>query len=313
MHDPRRAGAVLAVLACVSLVLIQAAFLQPAYAATTITRAELSGTNVRIEGSGATPNATLTVNGGVLTGRADAAGGYRIESSAFAQPADCRVTVSDGVTSSSRTLTGCTVSQPPPPPPSSTPTLTTLTVTPTDVVGPDPATGRVTISAAAPPGGFVVDLQSDNTAAATVPASVTVPTGATSASFPVTTQQLTNAQSAVIIGTVGGVFSTERHAVITVWDAFHFSHGSVSVFPGGNGAGRVTSSPAGIDCTIANGGGTGTCNAFFTVGTVVRLTATPAAGSKFVGFAPKPGCIDASRITVARGTNHACQVGFQLK
>jgi hypothetical protein len=45
----------------------------------------------------------------------------------------------------------------------------------------------------------------------------------------------------------------------------------------------------------------------------VRLTATPAANSKFVGFAPKPGCIDASRITVARGTNHACQVGFQLK
>ena len=309
MHAPHRSVIALALAVCASLV-----FAPPAQAATTITRAELSGTNVRIEGNGATPNAALTVNGGVLTGRADAAGGYRIESSGFAKPADCRVTVSDGATSASRALTGCTVSQPPPPPPpSSAPTLTALAVSPTDVVGPNPATGSVTISAAAPAGGFVVDLQSDNTAAATVPASVTVPAGATGASFPVTTKQLTNAQSAVIIGTVGGVFSTERHAIITVWDAFHFSHGSVSVFPGGNGAGRVTSSPAGIDCNIANGGGTGTCNAFFDVGTVVRLTATPAANSKFVGFAPKPGCIDASRITVARGTNHACQVGFQLK
>ena len=199
---------------------------------------------------------------------------------------------------------------PPPPPPSSTPTLASLTVTPADVVGGDVATGTVTLSAPAGAAGFVVDLTSDNTTAATVPASVTVPAGTARADFAVTTHQVTNAQSAVIIGTVGGVFSTERHAVITAWDPFHFSHGSVSVFPGGNGAGQVTSEPAGINCTIANG--SGTCNAFFTVGTVVRLTARPAAGSSFVGFRPTPGCIDASRITVARGTNHACQVGFQL-
>jgi hypothetical protein len=191
--------------------------------------------------------------------------------------------------------------------------LTALTVSPTDVIGGDPATGTVTISAAAPAGGFIIDLTSDNPTAATVPPSATVPAGATRATFPVTTSQVTNAQSAVIIGTVGGNFNTERHAIITAWDAFHFSHGSVSVFPGGNGAGRVTSQPAGIDCVIANGGGSGTCNAFFVVGTVVRLTAQPAANSKFVGFAPKPGCIDASKITIARGTNHACQVGFVLR
>jgi hypothetical protein len=117
----------------------------------------------------------------------------------------------------------------------------------------------------------------------------------------------------VIIGTVGGVFSTERHAIITVWDAFHFANGSVSVIPGGNGAGRVVSQPAGVDCAIANGSGSGACSAFFAVGTVVRLSATPAANSKFVGFNPRPGCLDASKITVARGTNHTCQVGFQLK
>ena len=308
MFASRRAGVLTAaVLAAI------VAVAQPAYAATTITRAELQGTSVRIEGSGTMPNAALTVNGGALTGRSDANGAFRIESASFAKPADCVVTVTDGSTSASRTLSGCTTQTPPPPPPTSAPSLTALTISPTDVVGPDPATGTVTLSAAAPTGGFVVDLTSDNPAAATVPASVTVAAGTSRATFPVTTKQLTNAQSAVVIGTVGGVFSTERHAIITVWDAFHFANGSVSVLPGGNGAGRVVSQPAGVDCTIANGSGSGTCSAFFAVGTVVRLDATPAAGSKFVGFAPKPGCIDASKITVARGTNHTCQVGFQLK
>ncbi len=51
--------------------------------------------------------------------------------------------------------------------------------------------------------------------AATVPASITVSAGSRSATFTVTTQQVTNAQSAIIIGTVGGNFATERHAIIT--------------------------------------------------------------------------------------------------
>jgi hypothetical protein len=313
MPAVHRAGIITTLVVLVSLAIAPAA-----QAATTITRAELSGTQVRIEGSGATPNARLTVNGGVLTGTADSGGRFRIESSNFSKPSDCKVTVSDGSTSATATLSGCSVSQPspnptPPPPPSSAPVLNSLTVSPTDVVGPNPATGTVTISAAAPPGGFVVDLQSDNTTAATVPPSVTVPAGATRATFPITTNQLTNAQSAVIIGTVGGVFSTEKHGIITVWDEFHFTHGSISILPGGNGSGRVTSQPAGIDCQITNGNGSGACNAFFTVGTVVRLTALAAPNSRFQGFRGTPGCGDPSRIRVARGTNITCQPGFTLR
>jgi hypothetical protein len=310
MPASRRAGILAAVVVLVSL-----AFAQAAQAATTITRAELNGTQVRIEGSGATPNAHLSVNGGVLTGTADSSGAFRISSSNFSKPADCKVTVTDGSTSATRTLSGCTVSQPPPsqPPPSSAPTLSAVTVSPTDVVGGDPATGTVTISAAAPTGGFVVDLQSDNTTAATVPPSVTVPAGSSRATFPITTNSIPNAQSATIIGTVGGVWSTAKYGIITVWDAFHYSHGSVAILPGGNGSGRVTSQPAGVDCQITNGSGSGgTCSAFFPVGTVVRLSAQAAPGSRFQGFVPKPGCVDASNITVARGTTHTCQVGFTL-
>jgi hypothetical protein len=52
------------------------------------------------------------------------------------------------------------------------------------------------------------------------------------------------------------------------------------------GSGRVTSSPAGIDCTFDSVANTltGTCAANYPVGTVVTLTATPLAGWTFSGW-----------------------------
>ena len=281
-----------------------------AQAAVSISRAELNGTQLRIEGQ-ASPNHTITVDG-VAMGTSDGAGKFRIDRSGFTVPADCTVDVNDGsATAATARLSGCTASSSPPP--SSSASLSSLTGSPTDVVGPDPATGTVTLSSAAPSGGFTVDLTSDNTAAATVPPSVTVPSGSTRATFTVSTKEVTNAQSAVIIGTVGGDFSTERHAVITVWDPFHFANGSIAILPGGNGSGRVTSQPAGINCTITGGNGAGSCNAFFPVGTIVRLDARPAADSSFLGWRGLPGCSDPSKIRVARGTTITCQPGFFLR
>ena len=51
----------------------------------------------------------------------------------------------------------------------------------------------------------------------------------------------------------------------------------VNVSKAGNGSGVVTSAPAGIDCGAA-------CNANFTVGTVVTLTAAANVGSTFTGW-----------------------------
>jgi len=280
-----------------------------AQAEVSISRAELSGTQLRIEGQ-ASANRTIMVDG-VAMGTSDGAGNFRIERTGFTAPADCSVDVNDGsATAATARLSGCTVSSSPP---SSSASLSSLTVSPTDVVGPDPATGTLTLSSAAPSGGFTVDLTSDNTAAATVPPSVTVPAGSTRATFTVSTKEVSNAQSAVIIGTVGGDFSTERHAVITVWEPFHFSNGSIAILPGGNGSGRVTSQPAGIDCTITRGNGAGTCDEFFPVGTVVKLDARPAPDSNFVGWRSLPGCFDASKVRVARGTTITCQPGFFLR
>src|SRR5215218_2537820 len=166
-----------------------------AQAAVSISRAELNGTQLRIEGQ-ASPNRTITVDG-IAMGISDGAGKFRIDRSGFAAPADCTVDVNDGsATAATARLSGCTVSTSPPP--SSSASLSSLTVSPTDVVGPDPATGTVTLSSAAPSGGFTVDLTSDNTAAATVPPSVTIPAGSTRATFTVSTKEVTNAQSAVI-------------------------------------------------------------------------------------------------------------------
>jgi hypothetical protein len=281
-----------------------------AQATVSISRAELNGSQLRIEGQ-ASANRTITVDG-VAMGTSDGSGKFKINRTGFIAPADCTVDVNDGsATAATARLSGCTVSSSPPPAGSTS--LSSLTISPTDVVGPDPATGSVTLSSAASSGGFTVDLTSDNTAAATVPPSVTVPAGSTSTTFTVSTKQVTNAQSAVIIGTVGGDFSTERHAVITVWDPFHFANGSIAILPGGNGSGRVTSQPAGIDCTITGGNGAGTCSVFFPVGTVVKLDARPAADSNFAGWRSLPGCFDASKVTVARGTTITCQPVFSLR
>jgi hypothetical protein len=281
-----------------------------ARAAVSISRAELSGTQLRIEGQ-ASANRTITVDG-VAMGTSDASGRFKIERSGFAAPSDCTVDVNDGsATAATARLSGCTAGSSPPP--ASSVSLSSLTISPTDVVGPDPATGKVTLSSAAPSGGFTIDLTSDNTAAATVPPGVTVPAGSTSATFTVSTREVTNAQSAAIVGTVGGDFGTERHAIVTVWDSFHFSNGSIAIIPGGNGSGRVTSQPVGIDCTITGGNGAGTCNAFFPVGTVVKLDARPAANSNFLGWRSLPGCFDSSKVRVARGTTIACQPAFSLR
>jgi hypothetical protein len=70
-----------------------------------ISRAELKAGQLRIEGSGAVPNAALTVNGQAL-GTADGAGNFRIQAIGFSAPG-CTATVSDGKGSATTPLAGC--------------------------------------------------------------------------------------------------------------------------------------------------------------------------------------------------------------
>jgi hypothetical protein len=187
--------------------------------------------------------------------------------------------------------------------------LSTVTLNVTDVVGGTPAIGTVTLTSPAATGGFPVALSSDDTVAATVPAGVTVPAGSRSANFPVTTFPVGNPQSALIIGMAGAVTT---YAIITVRTQSSMSTGSIAIIPGGNGNGTITSQPAGINCTVG-ASTSGTCSAFYPAGTVVRLTAKAADGTRFQGWRGLPGCGDPSKITVASGTTIYCQPGFALK
>lgn len=89
--------------------------LQTSYAAITVTRAELNGSELRLEGDGAVSGADLFVNG-VFMDRADNRGEFKIRQGDFSSTT-CEVTVSDLSTSDVAILSGCTPSDPPLPPP----------------------------------------------------------------------------------------------------------------------------------------------------------------------------------------------------
>lgn len=90
--------------------------------------------------------------------------------------------------------------------------LSAVSLNPSTVAGGNSSTGTVTLSAAAPSGGTVVSL-SDNSAAATVPASVTVAAGSTSRTFTAATTAVTSQTLAVVTASSGGV---SRSATLTV-------------------------------------------------------------------------------------------------
>jgi hypothetical protein len=109
-------------------------------------------------------------------------GFFTVQTKAVSVITDVTITASGSGVHKSATLTVNPSGTAPPPSP-----LSSFTVNPSSVVGGDTATGTVGLSTAAPAGGLTVSLGSRIPSAASVPPSVTVPEGATSASFIVTT------------------------------------------------------------------------------------------------------------------------------
>ena len=108
----RRRPVIVGVLLLVSTFLVVA----PASAAVSVSRAEVSGSNLRLEGTAAASR-DITVDG-VIMGRSDTGGGFRIDRTPYTRPADCTVDIDDGsATPRVATLSGCTATQTPPPPP----------------------------------------------------------------------------------------------------------------------------------------------------------------------------------------------------
>ncbi|HYG98800.1 MAG TPA: hypothetical protein VD837_06680 [Terriglobales bacterium] len=90
---------------------------------------------------------------------------------------------------------------------------TSLTLSPSTVKAKSSSIGTVILSGPAPSGGAVVSLASSRTSAAKVPSTVTVPAGATTAKFNVTTSQVPSTTQATISATYFGV---RRTATLTI-------------------------------------------------------------------------------------------------
>src|SRR5437879_6163954 len=110
--------------------------------------------------------------------------------------------------------------------------VSSVSVNPTSVVGGSPSNGMVTLSAAAPAGGAMVHLATGDSNIATVPASVTVEAGATSAAFTVSTSPVTASATVTISATYGSGSSSAALIVIPATTLSAVSLNPISVNAG---------------------------------------------------------------------------------
>ena len=156
------------------------------------------------------------------------------------------------------------------------PVLSGLALSPAFVFGGDGSTGTVTLSGPAPTGGTTVSLASNNLAA-TVPPSVTIPAGGSSATFAVTTTAVSSNVSATISAVLNGVTKTAKLGV----DAPQLTS-LITVPPSVYGG---ASSTCTVTLTgIAPGGGAVVILASDSAFASVPTSVTVAAGSKTATF-----------------------------
>jgi hypothetical protein len=155
----------------------------------------------------------------------------------------------------------------------------TLTVTPagapqgtlqnlvvdSSVAGGSTAQGAVVLSTAAPQSGAAVSLSSSNPGVASVPATVTVLSGNSGASFSISTTAVSASTTVTITGTYNG---TTRTATITVTPpAPPPQTATLTVSATGRSGETVVSSPAGINVATGSSG-----SASFASGTAITLS-----------------------------------------
>ena len=170
------------------------------------------------------------------------------------------VTTSEVTASSASTITAAfagttqdaniTVTSASPPPASAV--LSTYTVSPTTVNGGQSATGIVTLASAAPAAGVAVDLASQLPGTAAVPASVTVPPGATSASFTITTFPPSGTTSVSLTASLNGTF---RFTALTVAAGPPSGGGASGFFSPSGQAADTGGDGNGFDANAANASG----------------------------------------------------------
>src|SRR6266403_304786 len=177
---------------------------------------------------GSPSTGTVTLSGSAPSGGV----AVNLSSSSSSATVPASVTVAYGASSANFTVTTSTVSASTPvtisasyagvtktasltvTPAQAAPTLSSLTLNPTSVTGgTQTSTGTVTLSGPTPSGGAQVSLSRDN-AAASVPPSVTVAAGASSANFTVSTSAVTVSTQVNISASYAGVTKTAPLTVV---------------------------------------------------------------------------------------------------
>ena len=200
-------------------------------------------------------SSAATVPANVTVAQGNTTATFAITTTAVATSTSATITASAGGVTRTTNLTVT------PPPPAAS--LSAVTLSPTSVVGGTSSQGTVTLTGAAPAGGLIVSLSSNNTAA-TVPGSVTVASGSTAANFTAATTAVGAATPVTITATHAGVTRTASLSVNPQGTTV-----SLTVTASGRSGERVTSSPTGINVAV-----TGSGSASFPAGTQITLSVT---------------------------------------
>ncbi len=168
--------------------------------------------------------------------------------------------------------------------PTTTPvSLSAVSVSPTSVVGGTTSQGTVTLTGTAPSGGAVVTLSSANTVV-TVPASVTVAAGASSAIFNVNTSAVAANTAVTITATYAGVSRTTTLTVTPASTTTPASLSAVSVSPTSVVGGTTSQGTVRLTSGAPSGGAVVTLSSANTSVVPVPASVTVAAGASSATF-----------------------------
>ncbi len=133
----------------------------------------------------------------------------------------------------------------------SLPTLTALAVSPSSVTAGTSSTGTVSLGSPAPTGGVTVTLGSSLPGSASVPDTVVVPTGATSATFPVSTSPDSGTTTVQLSATLG---SSTQFAALSVNRTSSVALSSVTLSPTTVSGGSSSTGTVRLNAAAPSGG-----------------------------------------------------------
>ncbi len=177
----------------------------------------------------------------------------------------------------------------------SPPSISSLTLSPTNVLGGVSAQGTVTLPIAAGGQGALVQLSSNNPSFASVPANVTVAAGATTATFPIST---TTASSPIAVA-ISATYGTTATATLTVSP---LALNAVSLNPSSLVGGSTSQGTVLMNGPVSGSGAVVTLSSADTTVASVPSSVTVPAGADRATFVVSTGFVTNTRSIAISGT-----------